>query len=190
MSLSEHRAQSLKAPNMTARLSFARERINVLLLEGINQSAVDYFKSSGYTNVVHLPKALDKAELIEAISSAHIVGIRSRTQLTDEVFEAAQRLIAVGCFSVGTNQVDLKAARKRGIPVFNAPFSNTRSVAELVIGEIIMLMRRIFPRSNAAHIGGWDKSATGSREVRGKTLGIVGYEISARRSAILLKVSA
>jgi len=175
MSLSEHRAQSLKAPNMTARLSFARERINVLLLEGINQSAVDYFKSSGYTNVVHLPKALDKAELIEAISSAHIVGIRSRTQLTDEVFEAAQRLIAVGCFSVGTNQVDLKAARKRGIPVFNAPFSNTRSVAELVIGEIIMLMRRIFPRSNAAHVGGWDKSATGSREVRGKTLGIVGY---------------
>ncbi len=101
---------------MTARLSFARERINVLLLEGINQSAVDYFKSSGYTNVVHLPKALDKAELIEAISSAHIVGIRSRTQLTDEVFEAAQRLIAVGCYSVGTNQVDLKAARKRGIP--------------------------------------------------------------------------
>lgn len=160
---------------MTARLSFARERINVLLLEGINQSAVDYFKSSGYTNVVHMPKALDKADLIEAISSAHIVGIRSRTQLTDEVFEAAQRLIAVGCYSVGTNQVDLKAARKRGIPVFNAPFSNTRSVAELVIGEIIMLMRRIFPRSNSAHIGGWDKSAAGSREVRGKTLGIVGY---------------
>ncbi|MFC4626290.1 phosphoglycerate dehydrogenase [Daeguia caeni] len=160
---------------MTERLSLARDRINVLLLEGISQTAVDYFKASGYTNVTHLPKALDKAELIEAISSAHIIGIRSRTQLTEEIFEAAHKLIAVGCFSVGTNQVDLKAARKRGIPVFNAPFSNTRSVAELVIGEIVMLMRRIFPRSNKAHQGGWDKTATGSREVRGKTLGIVGY---------------
>ncbi|MFK0685692.1 phosphoglycerate dehydrogenase [Ochrobactrum sp. BD67] len=160
---------------MTERLSLARDRINVLLLEGISQTAVDYFKASGYTNVTHLPKALDKADLIEAISSAHIVGIRSRTQLTEEIFAAANRLIAVGCFSVGTNQVELKAARKRGIPVFNAPFSNTRSVAELVIGEIIMLMRRIFPRSVSAHAGGWDKTATGSREVRGKTLGIVGY---------------
>src|SRR5690606_30154616 len=160
---------------MSPRLSFARERINVLLLEGISQSAVDYFKSSGYTNVVHLPKALDKAELIEAISSAHLVGIRSRTQLTNDVFQAAQRLIAVGCYSVGTNQVELNAARKRGIPVFNAPFSNTRSVAELVIGEIIMLMRRIFPRSVKAHAGIWEKTAIGSREVRGKTLGIVGY---------------
>lgn len=160
---------------MTERLSLARDRINVLLLEGISQTAVDYFKASGYTNVTHLPKALDKADLIEAISSAHIVGIRSRTQLTEEIFAAANRLIAVGCFSVGTNQVELKAARKRGIPVFNAPFSNTRSVAELVIGEIIMLMRRIFPRSVSAHAGGWDKTATGSREVRGKVLGIVGY---------------
>jgi len=160
---------------MTERLSLARDRINVLLLEGINQTAVDYFKASGYTNVTHLPKALDKADLIEAISSAHIVGIRSRTQLTEEIFAAANRLIAVGCFSVGTNQVELKAARKRGIPVFNAPFSNTRSVAELVIGEIIMLMRRIFPRSVSAHAGGWDKTAIGSREVRGKTLGIIGY---------------
>ena len=140
---------------MTERLSLARDRINVLLLEGINQTAVDYFKASGYTNVTHQPKALDKADLIEAISSAHIVGIRSRTQLTEEIFAAANRLIAVGCFSVGTNQVELKAARKRGIPVFNAPFSNTRSVAELVIGEIIMLMRRIFPRSVSAHAGGW-----------------------------------
>ena len=160
---------------MTERLSLARDRINVLLLEGINQTAVDYFKAAGYTNITHLPKALDKADLIEAISSAHIIGIRSRTQLTEEIFAAANRLIAVGCFSVGTNQVELKAARKRGIPVFNAPFSNTRSVAELVIGEIIMLMRRIFPRSVSAHAGGWQKSAIGSREVRGKTLGIVGY---------------
>ncbi|MBM0582538.1 phosphoglycerate dehydrogenase [Brucella melitensis] len=162
---------------MTERLSLSlsRDRINVLLLEGISQTAVEYFKSSGYTNVTHLPKALDKADLIKAISSTHIIGIRSRTQLTEEIFAAADRLIAVGCFSVGTNQVELKAARKRGIPVFNAPFSNTRSVAELVIGEIIMLMRRIFPRSVSAHAGGWEKTAIGSCEVRGKTLGIVGY---------------
>src|SRR6185437_9754581 len=104
----------------------------------------------------------------------HILGIRSRTQLTPEIFAAADRLIAVGCFSVGTNQVDLGAARSQGVPVFNAPFSNTRSVAELVIGEIVMLLRRILPRSIAAHGCGWDKSATDSREVRGKTLGIVG----------------
>ena len=105
----------------------------------------------------------------------HILGIRSRTQLTEEVLAAANRLMAVGCFSVGTNQVDLEAARARGIPVFNAPFSNTRSVAELVIGEIVMLLRRITPRSAAAHAGKWDKSASDSFEVRGKTLGIVGY---------------
>ena len=160
---------------MSERLSLARDRINVLLLEGISKSAVDLFNAAGYTNVTHLPKALDKADLLEAIAHAHIVGIRSRTQLTEEVFDAAHRLMAVGCYSVGTNQVDLKSARQRAIPVFNAPFSNTRSVAELVIGEIIMLMRRVIPRSNSAHEGGWDKSATGSREVRGKTLGIVGY---------------
>lgn len=160
---------------MTQRLSLPRDRISVLLLEGISQTAVEYFKSSGYTNFIHLPKALDGNALKDAIANAHIIGIRSRTQLTEEIFAAANKLIAVGCFSVGTNQVDLDAARKRGIPVFNAPYSNTRSVAELVIGEIVMLTRRIFPRSVAAHEGGWDKSAIGSREVRGKTLGIVGY---------------
>ncbi len=160
---------------MTERLSLARDRIHVLLLEGISHTAVEYFKAAGYTNVIHLPKALDKDDLAKMIAHAHIIGIRSRTQLTEEIFAASNRLMAVGCFSVGTNQVDLKAARKRAIPVFNAPFSNTRSVAELVIGEIVMLMRRIFPRSVSAHAGGWDKSATGSREVRGKTLGIVGY---------------
>ncbi len=156
---------------MTERLSLARDRIHVLLLEGISHTAVEYFKAAGYTNVIHLPKALDKDDLAKMIAHAHIIGIRSRTQLTEEIFAASNRLMAVGCFSVGTNQVDLKAARKRAIPVFNAPFSNTRSVAELVIGEIVMLMRRIFPRSVSAHAGGWDKSATGSREVRGKTLG-------------------
>jgi D-3-phosphoglycerate dehydrogenase len=130
---------------------------------------------AGYSNMERLPKALDPDALLRAIEGVHVLGIRSRTQLTEEVFATADRLFAVGCFSVGTNQVDLNAARCRGIPVFNAPFSNTRSVAELVIGEIVMLLRRIQPRSTAAHKGGWDKSAKGSFEVRGKTLGIVGY---------------
>jgi D-3-phosphoglycerate dehydrogenase / 2-oxoglutarate reductase len=147
----------------------------VLLLEGVNDSAVELFSNSKYLNVERLPKALEGDALREAIKGIDLLGIRSRTQLTPDVFSGADRLAVVGCFSVGTNQVDLDAARKRGIPVFNAPFSNTRSVAELVIGEIVMLLRRIFPRSVAAHDGAWDKSATDSHEVRGRTLGIVGY---------------
>ncbi len=158
-----------------ARLSLPKEKIHVLLLEGINDAAVELFAAAGYSNVVRLPKALDGPALAEALQGVHLLGIRSRTQLTEAVFAAADRLVAVGCFSVGTNQVELGAARVRGIPVFNAPFSNTRSVAELVIGEIVMLMRRIFPRSVGAHAGRWEKSVTGSNEVRGKTLGIVGY---------------
>jgi len=170
---------------MTTQLSLPRDRISVLLLEGVSQTAVDYFSSSGYTNLIHLPKALDANDLKRHIADVHIIGIRSRTQLTEEIFESAKKLIAVGCFSVGTNQVDLDAARRRGIPVFNAPYSNTRSVAELVIGEIIMLTRQIFPRSASAHQGGWEKSAAGSREVRGKTLGIVGYgNIGSQLSAL------
>ena len=132
-------------------------------------------RAAGYVQIVQVGKALEGAALTEALQGVHILGIRSRTQLTEAVFAAANRLMVVGCFSVGTNQVDLEAGRVRGIPVFNAPFSNTRSVAELVIGEIVMLLRRITPRSAAAHIGKWDKSATNSFEVRGKTLGIVGY---------------
>ncbi|WP_332695823.1 phosphoglycerate dehydrogenase [Bosea sp. (in: a-proteobacteria)] len=157
------------------RLSFPKDRIRVLLLEGINDSAVAILQNAGYTNLTRLPKALDEGQLVEAIAKTHVLGIRSRTQLTGTALAAAQRLFAVGCFSVGTNQVDLDAARLRGIPVFNAPFSNTRSVAELTIGEIVMLLRRIPDRSRSAHQGGWDKSANGSFEVRGKTLGIVGY---------------
>ena len=160
---------------MNAALSFPKDKIKVLLLEGIHETAVQLFTAAGYTNVTRLTKALDGEALREALQGVHIVGIRSRTKLTEEVFAAADRLIAVGCFSVGTNQVNLNSARVRGIPVFNAPFSNTRSVAELVIGEIVMLLRRIFPRSVSAHDGGWDKSANDSLEVRGKTLGIVGY---------------
>src|SRR5438034_3749550 len=160
---------------MSEKLSLSKDRIRVLLLEGISDSAAEIFTVAGYNSVTRLPGALDAAKLKQALEGVHLLGIRSRSQLDDAVFAAADRLIAVGCFSVGTNQVDLDAARLRGVPVFNAPFSNTRSVAELVIGEIVMLLRRIFPRSVSAHEGGWDKSATGSREVRGRTLGIIGY---------------
>ncbi len=160
---------------MTDVFSLPKDRIRVLLLEGVNDSAVDLMRAAGYTNLTYLKTALDEGALREALQGVHLLGIRSRTQLTRETFAAADRLIAVGCFSVGTNQVDLDAARLAGIPVFNAPFSNTRSVAELTLGEIIMLFRRVFPKSTAAHAGGWDKSAIDSHEVRGKTLGIVGY---------------
>ena len=156
-------------------LSLSKDKIRVLLLEGVHDTALDRFAQAGYTNVERLAKALDGPALMDAVRGVHILGIRSRTQLTAPVLEAADRLITVGCFSVGTNQVDLDAAERLGVPVFNAPFSNTRSVAELVIGEIVMLLRRIFPRSVQAHQGGWDKSASDSLEVRGKTLGIVGY---------------
>ena len=160
---------------MPAETSTSRDRARILLLEGVNDSAVDLIAGSGFKNIARLAKALDAEALRAAVEGVDLLGIRSRTQLTQEIFSAANKLIAVGCFSVGTNQVDLDAARQRGIPVFNAPFSNTRSVAELVIGEIVMLLRRILPRSAAAHVGGWDKSAEGSREVRGRTLGIIGY---------------
>ncbi len=160
---------------MIPRFSLSKDKVRVLLLEGISQTAVDLFNQAGYANVERLKTALDGAALVEALQGTHILGIRSRTQMTREMITAADRLMAVGCFSVGTNQIELDAARDLGIPVFNAPFSNTRSVAELVIGEIVMLLRRIFPRSVAAHEGGWDKSATFSHEVRGKVLGIVGY---------------
>ncbi|MFG1204967.1 phosphoglycerate dehydrogenase [Xanthobacter aminoxidans] len=157
------------------QLSLSRDKIKVLLLEGVNDSAVEMMLAAGYTNLTRLPKALDGEALKEALKGVYLLGIRSRTQITADVLEAADRLIAIGCFSVGTNQVDIDATRIAGIPVFNAPFSNTRSVAELVIGEIVMLLRRIPNRSAAAHQGLWDKSATDSHEVRGKTLGIIGY---------------
>jgi len=163
---------SLPAPT---QLSLSKDKIRVLLLEGVNDSAVEMMRNAGYSNLDRLTKALEGPALLEAIKGVHIVGIRSRTRLTRAVLDAADRLMAIGCFSVGVNQVDLDAAMEMGVPVFNAPFSNTRSVAELVIGEIVMLLRRIPSRSVEAHAGGWDKSATDSHEVRGKTLGIVGY---------------
>jgi D-3-phosphoglycerate dehydrogenase / 2-oxoglutarate reductase len=152
-----------------------KDKIKILLLEGISTTAVSALEAAGYVNVERSLKALHAAELQTALRGAHLIGIRSRTQIGDEVMQAADSLIAIGCFSVGTNQVDLAAAQRRGIPVFNAPFSNTRSVAELTIAEIVMLLRGIFSKSVSAHRGGWEKSAAGCREVRGKTLGIVGY---------------
>ena len=155
--------------------SLSKDKIKVLLLEGISDTAVNALVQAGYQNIERLAMALDGDALIEKLQDTRILGIRSRTQITRDVLRATTRLVAVGCFSVGTNQIDLAAAQRRGIPVFNAPFSNTRSVAELTIAECVMLLRRTFPRSVSAHQGGWDKSATGSREIRGKTLGIIGY---------------
>ncbi|MBO6038200.1 MAG: phosphoglycerate dehydrogenase [Acetobacter sp.] len=157
------------------QLSLSKNKIRFLLLEGIHDSAVHLLQTCGYGNIVRIKGALEKEALKEALQGVHIVGIRSRTQLTQEVIESADKLMAIGCFCIGTNQVNLTTAQINGIPVFNAPYSNTRSVAELVIGEIVMLMRRIFPRSVECHKGQWNKSATNSWELRGKTLGIVGY---------------
>nr|WP_290701801.1 phosphoglycerate dehydrogenase [Halomonas sp. UBA3074] len=158
-----------------AKTSLDKSKIKILLLEGVHQSAVDNFHNAGYENIEHLPTSLDEDALIEKIRDVHFIGIRSRTQLTERVFEAAEKLVGVGCFCIGTNQVDLTAALTRGIAVFNAPYSNTRSVAELVLAEAIMLLRGIPEKNARAHQGGWLKSAKNSHEARGKTLGIVGY---------------
>ncbi|MFD0966927.1 phosphoglycerate dehydrogenase [Seminibacterium arietis] len=160
---------------MTTKVSLDKSKIKFLLLEGVHQNALDVLHQAGYTNIEYHKKALEPSELKEAIKDAHFVGLRSRTNLTAEVLQHANKLIAVGCFCIGTNQVDLEAAKLKGIPVFNAPFSNTRSVAELVLGEILLLMRNV-PQANAeVHRGLWNKSAIGSHEVRGKKLGIIGY---------------
>jgi len=157
------------------KTSFPKSDIRVLLLEGVSQTAVETFRAAGYSQIEFHEKSLPEDELKARIAEAHIVGIRSRSHLTAEVLAEAKRLIAVGCFCIGTNQVDLDAAELAGIPVFNAPYSNTRSVAELVVAQAVLLMRGI-PQKNAdCHRGGWSKSATGSHEVRGKTLGIIGY---------------
>lgn len=160
---------------MSDQLSLPKARIRTLLLENISETATALLAEDGYTNVSREKKALEGEALHGALKGVHMLGIRSRTEVTAEALEHADRLMSIGCFCIGTNQVDLAAARARGIPVFNAPFSNTRSVAELTLGEIVMLLRGIFPRSVAAHRGEWDKSADGSLEVRGRTLGIVGY---------------
>jgi D-3-phosphoglycerate dehydrogenase len=165
----------IKGAVRMSTLSLAKDKIRILLLEGVHENAVRVFENAGYTNIEFHKKALDEAVLKEKIKDAHIVGIRSRTQLTEEVINGAEKLFSVGCFCIGTNQVDLRTALSKGVPVFNAPYSNTRSVAELVVGETIMLMRGIPAKSTSCHAGGWMKSAVGSYEVRGKTFGIVGY---------------
>jgi D-3-phosphoglycerate dehydrogenase / 2-oxoglutarate reductase len=152
-----------------------KESARFLLLEGVHQNAIDTLNNAGYTNIDYVKTALDEDALIERIKGARFVGLRSRTQITKRVLEAADRLAAIGCFCIGTNQVDLDAARDKGIPVFNAPYSNTRSVAELIIGQIILLLRDIPRKSVAVHQGSWPKTAANSNEARGKTLGIVGY---------------
>jgi D-3-phosphoglycerate dehydrogenase len=158
-----------------AQQSLEKSKIKFLLLEGVHPSAVETLQKSGYNNIEQHKKALSAEELKAAIAGAHFVGIRSRTQLTEEVFEAARKLVAVGCFCIGTNQVDLKAATLRGITVFNAPFSNTRSVAELVLAEAILLLRGVAEKNAAAHRGEWLKTAVNAFEIRGKKLGIIGY---------------
>ncbi len=155
--------------------SLEKSKIRILLLEGVHQSAIDTLNAAGYTNIEYLTHSLAEDELVEKIADAHFVGIRSRTQLTEKVFESAKKLVAVGCFCIGTNQVDLKAATRRGIAVFNAPFSNTRSVAELVLAQAILLLRGVPEKSAKAHRGEWQKSAKDSYEIRGKKLGIIGY---------------
>jgi D-3-phosphoglycerate dehydrogenase len=157
------------------KTSLDKSKIKFLLLEGIHPSALKVLQAAGYTQIEALTGALEGEELKRKIADVHFVGIRSRTQLTADVFAAANKLVAVGCFCIGTNQVDLNAARERGIAVFNAPFSNTRSVAELVLAEAILLLRGIPEKNAASHRGGWKKSADNAFEIRGKTLGIVGY---------------
>lgn len=155
--------------------TLTKDENKFLLLEGVHPSAIEILKNAGYSNIEYYKGALTEQELKEAIKDARFIGVRSRTQLTEDIINYAPKLAGIGCFCIGTNQVNLSAASKKGIPVFNAPFSNTRSVAELVLAEIILLLRRV-PEANAqAHLGKWNKIAIGSHETRGKSLGIIGY---------------
>ncbi len=158
-----------------AKTSLEKDKIKVLLLEGVHDNAVQNFKRNGYTNIEFHKKALTGNDLKAAVADAHFIGIRSRTQLTAEVIDNARKLASIGAFCIGTNQIDLDAAMVRAIPVFNAPFSNTRSVAELVLGQAILLLRGIPEKNALAHRGVWVKTADNSWEIRGKKLGIVGY---------------
>jgi D-3-phosphoglycerate dehydrogenase len=173
--------------------SYPKEKIKILLLENISDQAVMNFSRSGYTEVEKLTKALPEEELINKIKNVHLLGIRSKTLITSKVLDAAKKLQAIGCFCIGVNQVNLKKATETGIAVFNAPYSNTRSVAELVMGAAIMLIRRIPDKNTSAHKGIWLKDATGSHELRGKTLGIIGYgnigsQVSVLAEALGMKV--
>jgi D-3-phosphoglycerate dehydrogenase len=173
--------------------SYPKEKINILLLENINQTAVSNIEKNGYVNIKRLPGALSEDSLIKELKNIHLLGIRSKTNVTRRVLEHAPKLQAIGAFCIGTNQIDLTAAAQHGVVVFNAPYSNTRSVAELVIGASIMLIRRILDKNIAAHNGKWNKDASGSYELRGKTLGLIGYgnigsQVSVLAEAMGLKV--
>jgi D-3-phosphoglycerate dehydrogenase / 2-oxoglutarate reductase len=159
----------------TVRTSYPRNKINVLLLENISGAAVREMESRGYTSIKRFDGALSEADLISAVRGVHLLGIRSKTRITRNVLDAADKLLAAACFGIGVNQIDLEAATKAGVAVFNAPYSNTRSVAELIIGLCVMLIRRIPDKNAAAHAGTWLKEAKGSFELRGKILGIIGY---------------
>jgi D-3-phosphoglycerate dehydrogenase len=158
-----------------ANTSYPRTKIKILLLENISDAAVEELRVGGYADVKRINGALSEAELIKAVKGVHLLGIRSKTHISKNVLDAADKLLAVGCFCIGVNQVDLATATKKGIAVFNAPYSNTRSVAELIIGLCVMLIRKIPDKNAAAHRGEWLKEAAGSFELRGKTLGIIGY---------------
>lgn len=158
-----------------SKVSLPKEKIKILLLEGVHKSALETLQSNGYSNIEYLKTSLPEDELIKKVKDVHFIGLRSRTEITENVIQAANKLVAVGCFCIGTNQVELHQTQIRGIPVFNAPFSNTRSVAELALGQMILLLRGIPSKNAKAHRGEWEKSAIGSNEARGKTLGIIGY---------------
>lgn len=160
---------------MSTTYSLSKRKIEILLLEGVHACVRDAFVDAGYTNIKTFDTALDGTALLERVSSAHIIGVRSRTQLTQTVLEQAERLLAVGCFCIGTNQVDKTAAAFKGVPVFNAPYSNTRSVAELVLAQVILLLRQVPHKNQLMHQGVWQKSAANAYEARNKTLGIIGY---------------
>jgi D-3-phosphoglycerate dehydrogenase len=173
--------------------SYPKEKINILFLENISDAAVKQFSSTGYTNIKRINAAMSEAELIKEIKNIHLLGIRSKTMITPQVLAAASKLQAIGCFCIGVNQVNLKAATDAGVAVFNAPYSNTRSVAELVIGSSIILVRKILDKNKAAHEGKWMKDAKGSHELRGKTMGIIGYgnigsQVSVLAESIGMKV--
>jgi len=173
--------------------SYPKEKINILFLENISDMAVMQFSKAGYTNIKKISAAINEADLVKEIRNVHLLGIRSKTLITENVLKAAEKLQAIGCFCIGVNQVDLAAATKAGVAVFNAPYSNTRSVAELVIGASIMLVRKVIDKNKAAHEGKWMKDASGSHELRGKTMGIIGYgnigsQVSVLAEALGMKV--
>lgn len=178
---------------MTKEVSFPKDKIRILLLEGLHQSAFNEFTRKGYTNIDSSKNAMTEEELLSCIENYHIIGIRSKTVLTAAVLEKAKKLMTIGCFCIGTNQVDLATATQLGIPVFNSPYSNTRSVAELIIGNSIMLLRKIPEKNKQAHQGNWLKEAKGCYELRGKTIGIIGYghigtQVSVMAESMGLKV--